>query len=169
MRGRYVLSLFTFAVGLSAGTRVTAQSDRLRCDGDLDGDGRVTVDEILVSVDNALTGCPLPTAAAATPTPEATPTPTVAASCQGASLALAAGVSATCIAGPDERVDDCARVRIEGDCPVGRACAAATAHCSCVGGPLGGQSFACQFSTIPGGIRCGGVCTGDCVISLEAQ
>ena len=175
MRCRSTLVLVSFVVGLSLGARAAAQSDRTRCDGDIDGDGRVTVDEILVSVDNALTGCPQPTAAEATPTPTATPSPTLAASCQGASLALDPGVSATCITvsvegvGPDERVDGCARVRIEGDCPVGRACAAATAHCSCVGGPLAGEPAACNFSTIPGGIRCGGICTGDCVISLEAQ
>lgn len=142
-----------------------AQSNRLRCEGDLDGDGRVTVDEILVSVDNALSGCPPPPTASASPTP----TPTVASVCAGASLALDAGVSASCLAGATERGDDCARVRIEGNCPVGRACAAATAHCACVGGPLAGVASACQFTTIPGGIRCGGICTGDCVISIEAQ
>lgn len=169
MRCRYTLILLTFVFCTSLGTQSDAQTNRLRCDGDFDGDGRVTVDEILVSVDNALTGCPLPTAAAATPTPEATPTPTLAAACAGSSLALASGVNATCLGSVDERGADCSRVRIEGDCPVGRACAAATAHCSCVGGPLAGQSFACQFSKIPGGIRCGGVCTGDCVISIEAQ
>ncbi|MFI5395607.1 MAG: DUF1566 domain-containing protein [Candidatus Binatia bacterium] len=31
-----------------------------RCEGDFNGDGKVTVDEILTAVNNALTGCPTP-------------------------------------------------------------------------------------------------------------
>jgi hypothetical protein len=38
--------------------RIEAQCDQ--CKGDFNGDGNVTVDEILTSVNNALSGCPLP-------------------------------------------------------------------------------------------------------------
>jgi hypothetical protein len=38
--------------------RIGAQCDQ--CEGDFNGDGRVTIDEIIVSVNNALNNCPAP-------------------------------------------------------------------------------------------------------------
>jgi len=168
MRHRNTGITVVLAVLLSWSSGGEAQMMRERCSGDFDGDGRVTVDEVLISVNEALQGCAPPTAAAS-PTLGAIPTPTATAPCHGASIALAIGVTAVCVPGASDREDDCAVIRIEGDCPIGRACAAASASCSCVGGPLAGESSACQFSTTPGGIRCGGTCTGNCVISIEAD
>jgi hypothetical protein len=52
-----------------------------QCAGDLDGDGQVTIEEIIVAVNNALSGCP---DVEVTPTPDVTstftPTPTMSGS-----------------------------------------------------------------------------------------
>ncbi|HYD47004.1 MAG TPA: hypothetical protein VEB21_01585 [Terriglobales bacterium] len=62
---------------LTLATAVSAQCTN--CVGDANADGQVTVDEVLVAVNNALLGCnalATPTGGASTPTPTATPTVT---------------------------------------------------------------------------------------------
>lgn len=170
MKCRFQTIVLAVALCLSIVPAASGRVARSLCDGDLDDDGAVTIDEIITSVNNALNGCPAPTF---TPVPVVTPTETptaaVPGSCQSSMLGLPPGTTASCVGRSTDSLDGCAAVRLEGTCSPGRVCAPATATCSCVGGPLGGTEGACNFSKIPGGIGCHGICTGSCVISLEAQ
>jgi hypothetical protein len=55
MRGPVIRSLILACLTFLAGDRCIAQ----QCCGDCNGDGKVTIDELLGSVDRALDGCPL--------------------------------------------------------------------------------------------------------------
>jgi len=64
-----------------------------QCDGDLDGDLQVTIDEILRAVNSALDGCP-----GAVPTPTSTATPTA---CAGVFTCTCASGCGNCGVGGD--------------------------------------------------------------------
>ncbi len=52
--------IVVFATALLALWPIRAEAQCSQCAGDLNGDNKVTVDEILVAVNNALTNCPAP-------------------------------------------------------------------------------------------------------------
>jgi hypothetical protein len=79
MEERIVKHLSAAVVAAFAGALVVAEHVSAQtCPGDFNGDGSVTVDEVLVVVNTALNGCnPVPTATPTQPTlPSATPTQT---------------------------------------------------------------------------------------------
>jgi hypothetical protein len=164
MASRLCVLLVVIGLGVTMAS-MPSGAQRGPCHGDVDGDGMVTIDEIVSAVNHALHGCPEPTADMG-PTPTATPDVPIP-FCQAAQLDLPADTEVTCLAMDARTGTGCVQVAIRGgDCTAGRACLNSTASCGCVGGPLDGVSGACSFTTNPKGIGCHGICTRDCVITI---
>lgn len=89
-------------------------------------------------------------------------------SCEASKLDLRSGTQVTCTKGVLDTDNPCTEVRLTPSVPnPNQRAKAATASCSCVGGPLGGMSGTCSFITIPGGVSCHGICTQSCVITID--
>ena len=89
-------------------------------------------------------------------------------SCEASKLDIRPGTEITCTKGILDSDSPCTEIRLQPGVPnPSERARAATASCSCVGGPLGGMSGTCNFSTISGGISCHGICTGSCVITID--
>ena len=90
-------------------------------------------------------------------------------SCEASKLDLRPSTTVTCTSGVLDSDVGCTAVTLQPGVPnPNQRAKAATASCSCEGGPLGNVSGACSFATIPGGISCHGICTGSCVITIES-
>lgn len=90
------------------------------------------------------------------------------AGCEAAKLDLRPDIVVTCVEGAFDSPDGCVQVKLE-DPGTSLRAKTATATCSCVGGPLGGVSGACNWVPIQGGISCHGICTGTCEITIESN
>jgi hypothetical protein len=90
-------------------------------------------------------------------------------SCEASKIDLRPGTAVSCVNGVLDSDVPCTEVNLQPGVPnPNQRAKAATATCSCEGGPLGGVSGACSFATIPGGISCHGICTGSCTITIES-